>query len=78
MEITLKPTQLQILSNIQATKEALQTEFGRVISRENEIIAVICEDHGAEPAEGMKIQDGKLIIPTKSEKIMEEYLEKLT
>jgi hypothetical protein len=47
MEIKLKPSQLQILSNIQLHKKALEEEFTRLTTRESEIVAVICEANDA-------------------------------
>jgi len=65
MEIVLKETQLQVLAQINQTKQALQAEFQKQLQRESEVVAIILEALGIAPVDGMSIKDGKLILPEK-------------
>lgn len=63
MEIKLKPTQKQILESLNSQKQLLQAEFGKLVQRENEIVASILEALNIELVEGIKLEGDTLIVP---------------
>lgn len=78
MRIKLKETQKTLLSKIASDKQTLQTEFQRLIQRENEIVAVICESSDVVPVEGMKIEGDEIVFPEQEEiKEVDKKLKKL-
>lgn len=63
MKIKLGEIQKAVLFQILKEKQAYQTEVAKLIQRENELVAFICESAGIQPVEGMTISEGHLVIP---------------
>ncbi len=63
MEVQLKETQKKIFESISSQKQLLQSEFGKLVQRENELVASILEALDIKLVEGISLQGDRLIIP---------------
>lgn len=67
MEIQLSEKQIQIIQSTIVEQEQLraqaQTEFNKLQKRLDDVVAVVLDSKGIEMIQGIKYENGKLIIP---------------
>lgn len=63
MEILLKEKQQEIFKQLAEQKSYLQNEINKIITRENELAISILESHDVQLVEGIRLENGRFIIP---------------
>jgi hypothetical protein len=79
MEIKLKPIQLQLLTSVQASKEAVQAEYNKLVARESELVTVIVEAHGGSLKQEIVLdtKSGTVKCMREGEELIDQYIEQL-
>lgn len=79
MQIKLKPAQVQIFTNIQAAKQALQEEFNKLAARESELATVIVESHNGSLTQEivLDVKASTITCLREGEELIEKYIEQL-
>lgn len=68
-EIKLTEKQLQIIAGIFSLKSQLENEHKRATERESEFVITVCESAGVEAVQGVKFENGSLLVPIESGKL---------
>lgn len=77
MKIKLGEVQKAVLIQILKEKQFLQQEIARLIQRENETVAMICEGAGVKPVANMTLEGDELVVPIPPEDIIDTLVKEL-
>jgi len=73
MEILLKEKQQQIFKELADQKAYLQNEINKIVTRENELAVSILESHDIPLVQGIRLENGRFIIPEQTSTDPEQY-----